>query len=164
MFKSEPELLKNILSKTDNRGNTPVLLCVILHTNKKDAIYNKILKLLLENGANYKLKDKNQWTPLSIAISYSDKEMVEILYRFYLIRREEKLRTKTLLVANYLKGMKDFYVELKWKVKIPLLSFLCPNDTFKITKYQGNTRADFTFVDYKRLSVILISTNTQFRC
>ena len=80
--------------------------------------------------------------------------MVEILYRFYLIRREEKLRTKTLLVANYLKGMKDFYVELKWKVKIPLLSFLCPNDTFKITKYQGNTRADFTFVDYKRLSVI----------
>ena len=80
--------------------------------------------------------------------------MVEILYRFYLIRREEKLRTKALIVANYLKGMKDFYVELKWKVKIPLLSFLCPNDTFKITKYQGNTRADFTFVDYKRLSVI----------
>ena len=125
-----------------------------MHTNKKDSIYNKILKLLLENGANYKLKDKNQWTPLSIAIAYSDKEMVEILYRFYLIRREEKLRSKSLLVANYFKGMKDFYVELKWKVKIPLLSFLCPNHTFKITKFGSNTRADFTFVDYRRLSVI----------
>ena len=154
VFKSEPDLLKELLSQKDMRGNTPVLLCVILHSNKKDPIYKKILHLLLENGANYKLKDKNQWTPLSIAISYSDKDMVEILYRYYLKRREEKLRTKSLLVANYFKGMKDFYVELKWKVKIPLLSFLCPNDTFKITKFGANTRADYTFFDYKRLSVI----------
>ena len=154
MFKTEPELLKKLLSQVDFRGNTPVLLCIILHSNKNDSIYNKILQLLLENGANFKLKNKNQWTPLSIAISYGDKEMVEILYRFYLIRREEKLRAKSLLVANYFKGMKDFYVELKWKVKIPLLSFLCPNDTFKITKYGASTRADFTFVDYKRLSVV----------
>ena len=80
--------------------------------------------------------------------------MVETLYRFYLIRREEKMRSKSLLIANYFKKMKDFYVELKWKVKIPLLSFLCPNDTFKITKFGANTRADYTFVDYKRLSVI----------
>ena len=87
MFKNEPELLKNILSQVDCRGNTPVLLCIILHYNKKDAIFNKILKLILENGANYKLKDRNQWTPLSIAITYGDKEMVEILYRFYLKRR-----------------------------------------------------------------------------
>ena len=154
MFKSEPELLKQLLSQVDFRGNIPVLLCIILHYNKNDSIYNKILQLLLENGANFKLKNKNQWTPLSIAISYGDKEMVEILYRFYLVRREEKLRSKSLFVANYFKGMKDFYVELKWKVKIPLLSFLCPNDTFKITKLGSNTRADFTFVDYKRLSVV----------
>ena len=154
MFKTEQELLKNLLSQVDCRGNTPVLLCIILHYNKKDAIYNKILSLLLENGANYKLKDKNQWTPLSIAITYGDKEMVEILYRFYLKRREEKIKTKTLLIANYFKNMNDFYVEIKWKVKIPLLSFLCPNDTIKITKFGPNTRADFTFVDYKRLSVI----------
>jgi len=154
VFKSEPDLLKNLLSQVDCRGNTPVLLCVILHYNKKDSIYNKILTLLLENGANYKLKDKNQWTPLSIAISYSDKEMVEILYRVYLKRREEKLKSKSLIIANYFKNMKDFYVELKWKVKIPLLSFLCPNDTFKITKFGANTRSDFTFVDYKKLSVI----------
>ena len=45
-FKSEPELLKDLLSHVDCRGNTPVILCVILHTNKKDSIYNKILKLL----------------------------------------------------------------------------------------------------------------------
>ena len=154
VFKNEPELLKNTLSQVDRRGNTPVLLCIILHYNKKEAIFDEILELILENGANYKLKDRNQWTPLSIAITYGDKEMVEILYRFYSKRREEKIKTKFLLIANYFKNMNDFYVEIKWKVKIPLLSFLCPNDTIKITKFGPNTRADFTFVDYKRLSVI----------
>ena len=112
------------------------------------------MKLLLENGANFKLKDKNKWTPLSIAVSYGDKEMVEILYRFYLKRREERFKKRSVLIANYFKNMKDFYVELKWKVKIPLLSWLCPNDIFKVTKHGYNTRADYTFVDYKRLSVI----------
>ena len=147
-------MLKDLLSSVDSRGNTPVILCILLHHNKKDSIYIKILKLLIENGANYKLKDKNKWTPLSIAISYGDKEMVEIIYRYYLKRREERFKSRALLISNYFKNMKDFYVELKWKVKIPLLSWLCPNDIFKVTKFGNNARADYTFVDYKRLSVI----------
>ena len=112
------------------------------------------MKLLLDNGANYKLKDKNKWTPLSIAISYGDREMVEILYRAYLKRREERIKSRTQIIANYFEKMRDFYVELKWKVKIPLLSWLCPNDVIKMTKYGNNVRADYTFVDYRRLSVI----------
>ena len=80
--------------------------------------------------------------------------MVEILYRNYLKRREEKFNSRAILISEYFKKMNDFYVELKWKVKIPLLSWLCPNDIFKITKYGNSVRADYTFVDYKRLSVI----------
>ena len=112
------------------------------------------MKLLIENGAHFKIKDKNKWTPLSIAVSYGDKEMVEILFRNYLKRREERFNSRSILISEYFKKMKDFYVELKWKVKIPLLSWLCPNDIFKITKFGNNVRADYTFVDYKRLSVI----------
>ena len=153
-FKPKPELLKELLSSVDCRGNTPVLLCVLLHYNKKDSIYIKILKLLLGNGANFKLKDKNKWTPLSIAISYGDKEMVEILYRAYLKRREERFKSRTQIISDYFNKMKDFYVELKWKVKIPLLSWLCPKDIIKITKHRYYVRADYTFVDYRRLSVI----------
>ena len=177
-FKPKQDLLKDLLSTIDCRGNSPVLLCIILHQNKKDSIFIKILSLLLENGAKFKLKDKNKWTPLSIAISYGDKVITEMLYRYYLKRREEKLKSKAILIADYFKKMKDFYVELKWKVKIPLLSWLCPNDIFKITKFLkwkvkipllswlcpndifkitkfgANVRADYTFVDYKRLSVI----------
>ena len=131
-----------------------MILCVLLHYNKKDSIYNKILKLLIDNGANYKLKDRNKWTPLSIAISYSDKEMVEMIYRNYLKRREERFKSRALIISNYFQNMKDFYVELKWKVKIPLLSWLCPNDIIKMTKYGNSVRADYTFVDYKKLSTI----------
>ena len=147
-------MLKNLLSTVDCRGNSPVVLCILLHHNKKDSIYVKILKLLIENGAHFKIKDKNKWTALSIAVSYGDKEMVEILYRNYLKRREEKFNSRAILISEYFKKMNDFYVELKWKVKIPLLSWLCPNDIFKITKYGNSVRADYTFVDYKRLSVI----------
>ena len=43
-----------------------------------------MLKILLENGANYKQRDKNKWTPLSIAVSYGNKEIVRLLYKFYL--------------------------------------------------------------------------------
>ena len=153
-FKPKQDLLKDLLSTIDCKGNSPVLLCIILHQNKKDSIFIKILSLLLENGAKFKLKDKNKWTPLSIAISYGDKVITEMLYRYYLKRREEKLKSKAILIADYFKKMKDFYVELKWKVKIPLLSWLCPNDIFKITKFGANVRADYTFVDYKRLLVI----------
>lgn len=108
----------------------------------------------MDNGAQYKQKDKNKWTPISIAISYGDKEMVEIIYRYYLKRRKEKMHSRTLIIADYFKKMQNFYVEFNWKVKIPLFSFLCPNDIIKITKYGANTRADSTFYDYKRLSVI----------
>ena len=80
--------------------------------------------------------------------------MVEMLFKNYLIRREERFKSRALTISNYFQNMKDFYVELKWKVKIPLLSWLCPNDVIKITKYGSSVRADYTFVDYKALSVI----------
>ena len=113
-----------------------------------------MLRLLLENGANYKKRDRNQWTPLSIATSYGNKETVRILYEFYLKRHEEKFTKRAEIIAQYFRKMPDFYMEIKWKVTIPLLSFLCPNDTIYIWKKGIELRADFTFVDYKKLSVI----------
>ena len=113
-----------------------------------------MLRILLEKGANYKQRDKNKWTPLSIAVSYGNKEIVRLLYKFYLKRTQEKFNNRANTVTNYFKKMPDFYMEIKWKVSIPLLSFLCPNDVIKIWKRGVELRSDFTFVDYKKLSVI----------
>ena len=153
-FEADPELRKELLSETDLRGNTPVILCIILHYNKKDPIYKDFLSLLITNGANFKKRDINGWTAMSIAVSYNDEEIVRLLYNFYLRSREKKVENNNNHVAHYLGQMKDLYIELKWKIHIPLLSFLLPNDLIKIWKRGSEVRADFTFHDFKNLHSI----------
>ena len=142
------------MSELDLRGNTPVTLCIILHHNKKDPIYKDFLSLLIENGGNFKKRERNRWTPMSIAVSYDDEEIIRMIYDFYLKSRIERIKKNNKKLADYLSTMKDLYIELKWKVTIPLISFLCPNDVIKIWKRKDEIRADFTFVDYKTLRVI----------
>ena len=81
-----------MLSELDVRGNTPVILCIILHHNKKDPIYKDFLSVLIENGANFKKRDENRWTPMSIAVSYDDEEIVRLMYDFYLKNRIERVK------------------------------------------------------------------------
>lgn len=138
----------------DVRGNTPVVLCVILHHNKKDPIFKDILSLLITNGANFKKRDINRWTAISIAVSYNDEEMVRLLYDFYLKSRIIKVENNNINIAKYVGNMKDLYIELKWKVSVPIFSFLCPNDIIKIWKRGSELRGDFTFVDFKSLRCI----------
>ena len=145
------------------RGNTPVVLCILLHYNKKDPIYKDILSLLIKNDASFKKRDINRWTPMSIAVSYGDEEMARIIYNFYLKTREKRVDTNNKNVAKSLGEMNDLYIELKWKVSIPLLSFLCPNDVIKIWKRGNELRADFTFVDYKTFHCIRRQTSLMLK-
>ena len=94
------------------------------------------MTLLITNGANFKKRDINGWT-------------ARLLYNFYLRSREKKVENNNNNVAHYLGQMKDLYIELKWKIHIPLLSFLLPNDLIKIWKRGNEVRADFTFHDFK---------------
>ena len=131
-----------------------MILCIILHYNKKDPIYKDILTLLITNGANFKKRDNNGWTAMSIAVSYNDEEIVRLMYNFYLKSREKKVENNNNYLAKYLGEMKDLYIELKWKIHIPLLSFFLPNDLIKIWKRGNEVRADFTFHDFKNLHCI----------
>lgn len=100
---------------------------------------------------------------MSIAVSYNDEEMVRLIYDFYLKSREKKIEDNNKNISQYLGTMKDLYIELKWKVSIPLLSFLCPNDVIKIWKKGNEIRADFTFVDYKTLHCIRRQTSLMLK-
>lgn len=95
------------MSQLDLRGNTPVTLCIILHHNKKDPIYKDFLKLLVDNGANFKKREGNRWTPMSIAVSYNDEEIIRMMYDFYLKSREERHERNHKKLGNYLLTMKD---------------------------------------------------------
>ena len=101
---------------------------------------------------------------MSIAVSYDDEEMIRMIYDFYLKSRIEKVKKNNANLANYLRTMKDLYIELKWKVSIPILSFLCPNDVIKIWKSKDEMRADFTFVDFKNLRVVRNLTSILLYC
>lgn len=160
LFQNNKDLLKKILSNVDIRGNTPVLLTVLLHNhiNKKDFYRNKIfldiLKILLENEADFKIKNFNQYTPLDLAAFHKDREIISIIYDYYLKRYEFKVKRWGDEFKKYFQNMKDFYFVLKWKVHIPLLSFLCPNDKCPVWKKGANLRMDTTFKDFKNLKVI----------
>ena len=100
---------------------------------------------------------------MSIAVSYDDEEIIRMLYNYYLESRAKRLKNNNKKLADYLITMKDLYIELKWKVSVPLLSFLCPNDTVKFWKRKDEMRTDFTFVDFKSLRVIRNPTSLLLR-
>ena len=135
----------------------------MLHVNKKDPIFKDILSLLIENGANFKKRDINRWAPMSIAVSYNDEEIVRMLYDYYLKSRIKKVANNNTNLSNYLSTMKDLYIELKWKVSVPLIGFLCPDDTIKVWKRGSEVRADFTFVDFKNLHCIRNPTSIMLK-
>ena len=99
-----------------------------------------------------------QRCPLQFLIT-NDEEIVRLLYNFYLRSREKKVENNNNNVAHYLGQMKDLYIELKWKIHIPLLSFLLPNDLIKIWKRGNEVRADFTFHDFKKKKNTIIIWN-----
>ena len=71
---------------------------------------------------------------MSIAVSYDDEEIIRMMYDFYLKSRIERVKNNNTKLANYLITMKDIYIELKWKVSIPLLSSYVLMMSFKFGK------------------------------
>ena len=53
----------------------------------------------------------------------------------------------------------DFYLEMKWEVHVPLLSYFCPNDTCKIWKQGTSVRMDYSFIRMKGLNTIRAPTS-----
>lgn len=113
-----------------------------------------MLNILLENGADFKLKNASEYSPLDVASSYTDKEILTYLFDKYSERRLFKVNRNFREVMSYFKTMKDFYVEVNWEIHIPVLSFLCPKDKIKVWKKGTQIRMDTTFVDFKKLSTI----------
>lgn len=66
--KEHPQQLKYYLSIRDKHGNTPMHLAAMLG-------HIEVVKLLIENGAFVKARNKQLWTPLNEAISYGNREL-----------------------------------------------------------------------------------------
>ncbi|XP_035216367.1 ankyrin repeat domain-containing protein 13D-like [Stegodyphus dumicola] len=131
------------IEKLDPRGRTPLLLSVTLGRLE-------CTRLLLKANANVNVESKEGFSVLHEAISTGDPELIqEILER----RDYQRYSSRVGGIPELLKRIRDtpdFYVEMKWEFTswVPLVSRMCPSDTYKVYKSGSNVRIDTTLLGF----------------
>ncbi|XP_013416590.1 ankyrin repeat domain-containing protein 13D isoform X1 [Lingula anatina] len=147
----DQELSKNDteihLEKLDPRGRTPLHLSVTLG-------HIESARVLLRKGANANAENKQNWTVLQEAVSTGDPELVQLILQH---RDFQRFTTRTEGIPGLLETLKeapDFYVEMRWEFAswVPLVSRMCPSDTYKVYKSGANVRIDTTLLGFDNMS------------
>ncbi|KAL4096565.1 hypothetical protein QTP88_021491 [Uroleucon formosanum] len=135
--------VKNQLEKLDPRGRTPLMLAITLGDIEST-------KLLITRGANVNVKNDEGWTALQEAIATGDPEMVKLVMEHRDYQRHSDRATDVSKLLKLLEESPDFYVEMKWEFIswVPLVSRMCPSDTYKIFKQGSNVRIDTTLLGF----------------
>ncbi|XP_037513732.1 ankyrin repeat domain-containing protein 13D [Rhipicephalus sanguineus] len=144
------EALKALLEKStenieqrDCRGRTALMLAVTLG-------HLEVSKILLNHGANVNVENNDGYTVVHEAVSTGDPELLaEVLTQ----RDLQRYSTSVGGIPDLLKRIRDtpdFYVEMKWEFTswVPLLSRMCPSDTYKVYKSGANVRIDTTLLGF----------------
>ncbi|GBN40890.1 Ankyrin repeat domain-containing protein 13D [Araneus ventricosus] len=135
--------LDHDVEKKDPRGRTPLLLAVTLGRLE-------CTRILLKYNANVNVENKEGFSVLHEAISTGDPELIqEILER----RDYQRYSSRVGGIPELLKRIRDtpdFYVEMKWEFTswVPLVSRMCPSDTYKVYKSGSNVRIDTTLLGF----------------
>lgn len=134
--------LSDYLSIRDVHGNTPLHIATMMG-------HSEILKILLENGAVTKCRNKNMWTPLNEAISFGNREMIKSVLEKFEIEVEKIVKNSKPKILSALKVMDDFYVEITWNFEswIPIVSRFLPSDICKLYKHGAKLRLECTLGD-----------------
>lgn len=98
--------------------------------------------------------EKDGWTVAQEAVATGDPEMLTAIIS---VRDLQRHKTRSLQVPgllNKLKNSPDFYVEMKWEFSswIPLMSRVCPSDTYKVYKRGSFVRIDTTLIGFDQTS------------
>ncbi|CAH1638032.1 unnamed protein product [Spodoptera littoralis] len=130
------------LETKDCRGRTPLLLAVTLG-------HLETTRVLIEAGADVNC-EKDGWTAVQEATSTGNPELLSMV----LSRRDYQRHVlRSGGIPDLLRRLSlapDFYVEMKWEFTswVPLVSRMCPFDTYKVYKRGGNVRVDTTLVGF----------------
>ncbi|KAG8300526.1 Ankyrin repeat domain-containing protein 13D [Homalodisca vitripennis] len=131
------------LERKDVRGRSPLMLAVTLG-------HLESARLLMDRGANINTENREGWTVIQEAVATGDPELVQqVLQR----RDYQRLSTRVGGVPELLLRLKeapDFYVEMKWEFTswLPLVSRMCPSDTYKVYKQGSKVRIDTTLLGF----------------
>ncbi|XP_017780401.1 PREDICTED: ankyrin repeat domain-containing protein 13D isoform X2 [Nicrophorus vespilloides] len=147
--KLEEELHINAfeLESRDNRGRTPLMLAVTLG-------HLEVVRVLLNHHANVNCENPDGWTVVQEAVSTGDPELLHMVLQRRDFQRYSNRMAGIPELLQKLKEAPDFYVEMKWEFTswVPLISRMCPSDTYKVYKQGSNVRIDTTLLGFDHTS------------
>ncbi|KAK9503794.1 hypothetical protein O3M35_010276 [Rhynocoris fuscipes] len=135
---------QEILEKKDVRGRSPLMLAVTLG-------HLEASKLLMEFGANVNTENKDGWTVVQEAVATGDPDLLQSVLEWRDYQRYSSRVGGVPELLQKLKEAPDFYVEMKWEFTswVPLVSRMCPSDTYKVYKQGSKVRIDTTLLGFE---------------
>jgi hypothetical protein len=121
------------------------------------------MNMLFEYNVNYKAKNHESIKPIEIASTFCDFETICLLVEYILKKKHERIEKGKIKIQQFLNNMQNFYIEMKWEVRVPLFSFLCPSDICKIWKFGENIRLDYSFANFKKYKVKRVRSSFIFK-
>uniref|UniRef100_A0A3P9IAY2 Ankyrin repeat domain 13B n=1 Tax=Oryzias latipes TaxID=8090 RepID=A0A3P9IAY2_ORYLA len=139
--------LQTDIETVDPRGRTPLHLAVTLD-------HLDCAKVLLQHGADVSKENHNGWTVLQEAVSTRDPELVRLVLRYRDYQRTAKRLAGIPVLLERLRQAEDFYVEMKWEFTswVPLVSRICPSDTYRVWKSGQCLRVDTTLMGFEQMT------------
>uniref|UniRef100_A0A3Q2SNF5 Ankyrin repeat domain 13B n=1 Tax=Fundulus heteroclitus TaxID=8078 RepID=A0A3Q2SNF5_FUNHE len=140
-------LTKDYETALDPRGRTPLHLAVTLG-------HLECARVLLQHGADVSKENRNGWTVLQEAVSTRDPELVRLVLRYRDYQRTAKRLAGIPVLLERLRQAQDFYVEMKWEFTswVPLVSRICPSDTYRVWKSGQCLRVDTTLMGFEQMT------------
>nr|XP_017530931.2 ankyrin repeat domain-containing protein 13B isoform X3 [Manis javanica] len=135
------------IEQLDPRGRTPLHLATTLG-------HLDCARVLLAHGADVGRENRSGWTVLQEAVSTRDLELVQLVLRYRDYQRVVKRLAGIPVLLEKLRKAQDFYVEMKWEFTswVPLVSKICPSDTYKVWKSGQNLRVDTTLLGFDHMT------------
>ncbi|XP_032596741.1 ankyrin repeat domain-containing protein 13D isoform X2 [Drosophila grimshawi] len=128
--------------KIDPRGRTPLMMAVRLANLE-------CVKCLLAAKCNATYEHAG-WSIVQEAVCTGDVDILTAIIEVRDLQRHVQRVTHVPQLLQHLLDAPDFYIEMKWEFTswVPLMSRLCPSDTYKVYKRGANVRIDTTLLGF----------------
>ncbi|KAH8340227.1 hypothetical protein KR067_007882 [Drosophila pandora] len=133
---------QNDKEKIDPRGRTPLMLAVRVANLA-------CVKCLLTAKCNATYEHEG-WSIVQEAVCTGDVDILTAIIEVRDLQRHVQRVTHVPKLLQHLLDAPDFYIEMKWEFTswVPLMSRLCPSDTYKVYKRGANVRIDTTLLGF----------------
>ncbi|NWS04380.1 AN13B protein, partial [Motacilla alba] len=139
------------IEQLDPRGRTPLHLATTLG-------HLECARVLLKHGADVGKENRSGWTVLQEAVSTRDLELVQLVLRYRDYQRAIKRLAGIPVLLEKLRkpprGCRCPHPRLGyWHLSpVPLVSKICPSDTYKVWKSGQNLRVDTTLLGFDHMT------------